>query len=774
MKYDFEDRFLPRFPEEDVHVGAAFAHASPLAATRIALIGCFRPRQCGIATYTADIYDHLAQEHPEIGVDVYAMRADAASGSDPAIAAHIDAADRASYRDAAAAIERSGADAVWLQHEFGIFGGTAGEMILDLVDRIAVPLIVTFHTVLAEPSDAQRRVMDHIVVHASRLIVMSDFGRRTLIDIYGARPEAVSLIEHGTPVRDFVAHSPLRETLAIGDRPVLSTFGLLGQGKGLETAIRALPAIAAKHPDILYRIVGATHPNLVAAEGEAYRDSLKALADELGVGANVAWENRFLDTAELLDQIEICDIYLAPYPNLAQVTSGTLAYAVALGRAVISTPFIHARELLAGDVGILVPQGSSDAIAAAVLALLASPDDRHALQARAYDRGRRTAWPEIIRQSARLVGDVVAGARYTSKAGGQAAPALDGVWAMCDDVGILQHGCAIVPDRAHGYCIDDNARALMLFNSIKKGPSTDAQLLRFASFVQHAWNEEAQGFRNFMGYDRRWLEERGSDDSNGRAIWALGHCAAQAGSQELRQWGRRWFDRAARSFAEVRSPRAIAFAMLGADELLARFPDDAAAQSLIETGGGFLDGLARSAGPASWDWFEPTLAYDNARLPEALIRAGSRCGRADWSAKGLRMLEWLCERQTAVDGHFRAIGSAGFGLAGETLPFDQQPLEAWATIAACGAAFDQGGADIWRQYADTAYRWFLGANDRGVPLASARTGRCYDGLTPQGVNSNVGAESTLAFHLAYHAMATLFWSRGAREDAEIAHADLPT
>ncbi|NIJ37102.1 glycosyltransferase involved in cell wall biosynthesis [Sphingopyxis panaciterrae] len=773
MKYDFEDKFLPRFPEEDVHIGAALADTPRLAGPRIALIGCFRPRQCGIATYTADIYDHLAHENPEIGVDVYAMRADASPGSDPAIAAHIDAADRASYRDAAAAIERSGADAVWLQHEFGIFGGTAGELILDLVDRIAVPLIVTFHTVLAEPSDAQRGVMDHIVAHASRLIVMSEFGRRTLIDIYGAGPDAVTLIEHGTPVRDFVAHSPLRETLAIGARPVLSTFGLLGQGKGLETAIRALPVIAAEHPDILYRIVGATHPNLVAAEGEAYRESLKALAEELGVGANVTWENRFLDTAELLDQIEICDIYLAPYPNLAQVTSGTLAYAVALGRAVVSTPFIHARELLADDVGILVPRGSSDAIAAAVLALLASPDDRRALQARAYDRGRRTAWPEIIRQSAILVGEVVAGARYTSKAG-RAAPSLDGVGAMCDDVGILQHGCGIVPDRAHGYCVDDNARALMLFNGMEKGPSTDAQLLRFASFIQHAWNDEVRGFRNFMGYDRRWLEERGSDDSNGRAIWALGHCAAHARSHELREWGRRWFGRAGEGFANVRSPRAIAFATLGAEELLARFPDDMVARALVETGGAFLDGLASPGETAGWDWFEPMLAYDNARLPEALIRAGARCDRADWSGKGLRMLEWLCDRQTAAGGHFRAIGSQGFGLAGETLPFDQQPLEAWATIGACGAAFEKTGAKMWREYAEAAYRWFLGANDRGVPLASVRTGRCCDGLTPQGVNSNVGAESTLAFHLAYQMMDTLFWSGGAREDVEIAHADLQT
>lgn len=772
MEYDVEDRFLSLNPDDDSDIAYALAREAPAKPFQIALVGCFRPRQCGIATYTADIFDYLASGHPDIGVDVYAMRADPSHPGDPATTAHIEAGSRASYRDAAAAMNLSGVDAVWLQHEFGIFGGTAGDMILDLVDRITAPLIVTFHTVLAEPTDAQRRVMDHIVARASRLIVMSEFGRRTLVDVYRASPPSVALIEHGTPFREFVAHSPLRAMLGIGERPVLSTFGLLGQGKGLETAIRALPAIAARHPDILYRIVGATHPNLLAVEGERYRRGLEGLADSLGVGANVAWENRFLDTAELLDQIETCDIYLAPYPNLAQVTSGTLAYAVALGRAVISTPFIHARELLADDVGILVAEQDSEAIAAAVLDLLASPERRHALQARAYQRGRRTAWPSIIDQSAALIADVAALPRQTRKAG-RTAPSLAGVRALCDDVGILQHGCGVVPDRSHGYCIDDNARALMLFNSVPGGADGDAQLLRFASFVQHAWNADEGAFRNFMGYDRRWLEDRGSDDSNGRAIWALGHCAAHARSNELSAWARRWFGVAAEHFADVTSPRARAFAMLGADELLARFPEDDIARSLLEDGAAALKQLWDGTSTAGWCWFESTLAYDNARLPEALIRAGYTLGRGEWERTGLRALEWICDRQTAGSGHFRPVGSEGFGLPGENLPFDQQPLEAWATIAACGVAHRSTGAETWRRRAETAYRWFFGDNDRKLPLADIATGRCCDGLTRQGVNTNVGAESILAFHLAYHAMANLFWVGGVREDLAVAHAQLP-
>ncbi len=775
MKYDVEDRFFPHYADTEVGPTLAPLSSSPAITRRVALVGCFRPRRCGIATYTADIYDHLTREHPDIGIDVYALRANPADPSDADVAALVDADDPASYRSAAAAINRSGVDVVWIQHEFGIFGGPAGAMLLELVERIAAPLIVTLHTVLAQPSEDQRRVMEALVARASHIMVMSDFGRQLLIDTYGAPAETVTLIEHGTPVRPFTVRSPLRAELGLGDRPVLSTFGLLGPGKGLETAIRALPAIAARHPDILYRIVGATHPNLIAAQGEAYRESLQALAEELGVGGNIGWDNRFLDTEELLDQIELCDIYLAPYPNLAQVTSGTLSYAVALGRAVISTPFVHARELLANDVGLLVPQGDSIAIADAVLQLLESAEARRALQRRAYERGRRTAWPQIVGQCAALLDMAISGPPRISSTL-RTAPSLSGVDAMCDDVGILQHGRGVVPDRDHGYCIDDNARALILVNCLggEVTPEWEYRAVRFAAFIQHAWNPDEGAFRNFMSYDRRWLEDRGSDDSNGRAIWALGHCAAHARSNELARWAREWFDRSARAVAEVRSPRTIAFAMLGAAEVLGRFPADATASEILGCGAAFLEQLRGQMARPDWDWFEPTLAYDNARLPEALLRAGSLLKVAAWQEAGLETLGWLCEQQTAATGCFRPVGSEGFGRPHDLLPFDQQPLEAWATIAACGRALAVSHDERWRRYAEAAWYWFFGANDRGEALASIDTGRCHDGLTPRGINRNVGAESTLAFHLAYHAMDALIWPRGARKDVGFVHADMQT
>ncbi|HWW59412.1 MAG TPA: glycosyltransferase family 4 protein [Sphingopyxis sp.] len=692
-----------------------------------------------------------------MAVDIYAMQSRAGDAVDPDVRLAIDEQNGASYRAAADAINASDVQVVWLQHEFGIYGGTAGEMIFELVDRIAAPLVVTLHTVLATPNADQRRVIERLAARAAKLIVMSNHGRETLVSVYGADPDRIAHIEHGTPDRPFVDTSPLRDALDIGDRPILSTFGLLGPGKGLETAIRALPAIAAQYPDILYRIVGATHPNLVAAEGEAYRQSLEDLATSLGVTDNIAWDNRFLDSADLLEQIELCDIYLAPYPNLQQVTSGTLAYAVALGRAVVSTPFIHARELLDNDVGILLSEADSDAIAEAVLLLLAVPEERRAVQKRAYARGRQTSWSVIARAFGALLDEIAI--KATAVVASRQAPSIEGLWALCDDVGIFQHGKYLVPDRAHGYCIDDNARALIFANNQPQrgGGEAERRALVFASFLQHAWNDDNGAFRNFMGYDRRWLEDQGSEDSNGRTLWALGHAAANAKSYDMRAWALYWFERSASVTDAFKSPRARAFALIGADKLLSRHPEHARARAIVESVGACLSDLWKSARRPGWDWFEAGLAYDNARLAEALIRAGRRLPSLPLEEAGLAALDWLCAKQTAKEGHFRPMGSEGFGCEGELLPFDQQPLEAWATIDASAVAFAATGNPVWQDHAENAYAWFLGRNDRGVRIGDLASGRGLDGLGPLGTNRNSGAESTLAFHLAHQTMAACFW-----------------
>jgi len=727
---------------------------------RVALIGTFAPRKCGIATFTTDIFEQLGRYHPEVTCDVHVIDDCAAPLDYPDAAGTIRMREPEDYRLAARRINEAGVDAVWLQHEFGIFGGDDGELVRELVERLAAPLIVTLHTVLSEPSSGQRRVMDYLLTRASRLMVMSENGRRLLIDEYGARPEVIDVIAHGAPDRPFGRSAQFKQALGLEGKKVLMTFGLIGPGKGLEMAIEALPAIVAKHPDTVYRIVGATHPNLVAREGEAYREGLQDLAQKLGVADHIIWENRFLDTPELLDQLEACDIYLTPYHNMQQSTSGTLSYAVGLGKAVVSTPYVHARELLGDGVGKLIAAGSHSAIATAVNALLDDPDALEAMQRRAYKRGRATIWPRFADRAAELVNAAAAPERQLPAL--TATPGLTGLVAMTDGTGMLQHAIGIVPDRRHGYCLDDNVRALMLVNLAETlEPAERAQLsATYASFIQHAWNPEVRRFRNFMNFDRSWCEDCGSEDSNGRALWALGQTVELSADQGLVDWAMHWFDQSAVLATGLGSPRAVAFAMLGSAAVLRAVPDHAAAIEILEQGGDLLQRLLEAERRPDWAWFEAVLGYDNPRLSQALIEAGMQLNRGRWVSDGIETLAWIASQQISAAGHFRPIGSETFGKPHSALPFDQQPLEAQAAIEAASAAWRATRETRWWDHGLAAWAWYFGANDRGICLADIATGRCRDGVTPRGRNENCGAESILAFQLAHYNLLALARAAG--------------
>ena len=725
----------------------------------IALIGTYAPRKCGIATFGGDIVEQLGRYHGEIAIDVYALDNASEGHVYDDVTGVIEAQSRESYFAAAREINESAVDAVWLQHEYGIFGGDDGEMVCDLVDRIAAPIILTPHTVLGDPSERQERILKHLVARASRIMVMSRHARDLLATRYGAPHEILTVIEHGAPDRPFGRQAQFKAQLGLEGRDVLTTFGLLGPGKGLEHVIDALPAIVARHPNVLYRIVGATHPNLVAEQGEAYRDMLRARAQGLGVAAHIEWVDRFLETGELLDQLEACDIYLTPYPGMQQSTSGTLSYAVALGKAVISTPYLHARELLANDVGVIVEAGSAQAIADAVNRLLADRASLTAQQKRAYAKGRETIWPSFASNAALLVAHACAPDARTGvrSAPITATPGLSGVLAMSDGTGMLQHAIGVVPDRRHGYCLDDNARALMLMN-VAEGlrPAERMQWSQtYASFVQHAWNDDARIFRNFMRYDRTWCEDEGSEDSNGRAIWALGCTIEQTSDPDMRRWATTWFDRALPELDDFGSPRAMAFVMLGAAARLRVDPEHGASREALRHGAGFLARLLDAARRPDWAWFEAVLGYDNPRLCQALIEAGVQLDDPAALNAGLETLAWIAERQLSAAGHFRPIGSDTFGKERAHLPFDQQPLEAHAAIDAARAAFTATREERWLAHARCAWRWFHGANDRGAVLADLSTGRCRDGINPRGANENCGAESILAFQLAHYSMLAL-------------------
>lgn len=729
----------------------------------LALLGNFLPRKCGIATFTTDTYTALAERYPGIQVDVYAM--DDLPGHyayPPQVTGAIAQNDRAAYLDAARKIEASGAEALWIQHEYGIFGGAAGELLLALTDRVSIPVIATLHTVLERPSADERRVMEALIRRASTLIVMAEKGREILKRVHGVDDSKIEVIPHGVPDREFANTAAFKPNFGWDGRDVILTFGLLAPSKGIETMIEAMPAVAAAHPNVLYVVLGATHPHLVAHEGEAYRERLQTQIADLGLQNNVAFVDRFVEQADLLDYLQAADIYATPYPNPAQITSGTLSYAVSMGKPVISTPYVHATEILDQDHGVLVDFGDSAAFAREINRLLGDPDARIALAHRAYDRGRTMLWTCLAERAIAAFDAILDEKPHRiGKTAIELAPlhpTLSAVERMSDSTGMLQHSIYSVPDRRHGYCIDDNARALILMSKIDDIDETvrDRWTAIYGGFVQHAWNADKRKFRNFMNFDRSWCEDEGSEDSNGRAIWALGVTARDARAQKHRDWAAVLFDETASIAFDLGSPRAHAFAMLGAAAMAEAHPGHALSREILTRFGNELVALLERTRRPAWSWFEIVLAYDNARLPEALLRAGRVLGRRDFVDTGLETLAWIVERQTSPEGRFRAVGTESFGREyADPLPFDQQPLEAQATIDACLAAHQATGKAHWAEEAMRAYRWYLGANDLDVPLASVADGGCFDGLMPTGLNRNQGAESILALQLANCAISAL-------------------
>jgi glycosyltransferase involved in cell wall biosynthesis len=737
------------------------ASSSTTRLQRIALIGNSPPRLCGIATFTQDVRKGLVAAFPELVVDVYAMNDRGARYQyPPEVVCSIDQDALPDYARAAQQINASGADVVCVQHEYGIFGGAAGVHLLKLLDRVTAPVVVSLHTVLEQPTPEQRAVIEALVRRASKLIVMAEKGRRILRDVHHVADDRIAVVPHGAPDRARVPADAMKPRFGFEGRRVLLTFGLLSPNKGIDTMIRAMPAIVARHADALYVVLGATHPHLVAHEGEAYREGLMTLAEELGVSDHVRFIDGFVEKEALIDHIAAADIYVTPYLNEAQITSGTLSYAVAMGKPVVSTPYWHAVELLADGVGIVVPFGDSAAFATSICELLDKPEMLDEMGRKAWAIGRTMTWPALARAYVGIFEESVRTqpARLFRNGGRRLDPVrphLGAVERLSDGCGIIQHSIFSVPDRLHGYCVDDNCRALMLMHRqpVDAAPRADELATIYAAFVQHAWNGDKGRFRNFMAFDRGWLEESGSEDSFGRTLWSLGDTAARARSHELRLWASHLFDQVAPHARLLGSPRTWAFCILAADAMLEAHPQHEMATAMLRQMADRLQSELAKARSAEWNWYERVLAYDNARMPEALMRAGKRLGDASLCADGLATMAWLDAIQTNADGQFRAIGTDSFGRVQEQpLPFDQQPVEGWATIDAARVAHDLTGDTRWIETAQRAYAWYVGSNDLGLPLGSPTDGGCFDGLMSDRVNLNQGAESVLAFQFACCAM----------------------
>ncbi len=730
----------------------------------VALLGNYLPRHCGIATFTTDLTEAIRREFPQVACRVVAMNDGGQRHAyGERVRFEIPETDLAAYRRAADFLNVSATEVLCLQHEYGIFGGKAGSHVLALLRELRMPIVTTLHTILSEPTPDQRRVMDEVLRLSSRVIPMSQHGAELLREIHGLSASKIDVIPHGIP--SVVSTPGSKARLGLEDKVVLLTFGLLSPDKGIEFVIDALPGVVKRHPTVVYVVLGATHPHVKDRHGEAYRSSLELRARALGVDAHLIFFDRFVTAEELNEFLAAADIYITPYLNLEQSTSGTLAYAIGAGKAVISTPYRYARELLADGRGVLVPERNSAAIADVLGRLLSEPEELNSLRAQALAHGRGMVWPAVARQYLTSMGQALREhtsarrTRFEAKTVAERPLALPDLQlshlrAMSDDTGLLQHAAFNLPRYEDGYCIDDNARGLLLMTlAVDAGTASRAIARpladRYLAFVSHAFNAKLGRFRNFMTYSRRFTEELGSEDSHGRALWALGAVLGRSTEPGTPSLSGQLFHAALPAALAFESHRGVAFALLGIAEYLRAFRGESGVEALQRSLAAKLLSRFQSSTAQDWPWCEDILTYDNPRLPQALIVSGVSLEDREMVETGLSSLRWLCTLQCAPEGYFDPIGANGFyPRGGRRAHFDQQPLEACATISASLEAWRVSTDPRWPVEMRRAFRWFLGDNALKLPLYDPSTGGCRDGLHPDRPNENQGAESTLSFLLA--------------------------
>lgn len=735
---------------------------------RIGFIGNHLPRQCGIATFTTDLCEAIAAEYSETTCIALPVN-DIIDGYvyPPRVRFELTEKDIASYQRAADFLNINNVDLVCLQHEYGIYGGPAGSHILALLRELHMPIVTTLHTILEHPDPNQLKVLQEVAALSARVVVMSERGIEFLRRIYGVPEHKIDFIPHGIPDVPFTDSSFHKDLFGVEGKMVLLSFGLLSSGKGIEDVITALPAIVAQYPNVVYLVLGATHPQVIRNEGETYRLSLQRLARDKDVEAHVIFYNRFVTLEELNQFISAADIYLTPYLNVAQITSGTLAYTLGAGKAVISTPYWYAEEMLANERGVLIPFRDPAKLAEAVIDLLDNDAQRDAMRKRAYMFGREMIWPQVAQQYMNSFERARIECRHSFQSSfviksldqrpGELPPLkLDHLHHMTDSTGIVQHATFTVPNYFEGYCIDDNARALIVSTHLAElelGNGHSVSLMnRYLAFIAYAFNQETGRFRNFMDYQRNWLEENGSEDSHGRTLWALGIVIGRSSVPAFKSIATSLFEQALPAILEATSPRAWAFALIGIHEYLSRFDGDRLISQIRNELAARLLTLYHDNHTDEWHWYEKELAYCNAVLPLAMLVSGKPMSNSAMTEAGLESLNWLADIQRANvrEGQFVPIGSNGFyQQGGERARFDQQPIEAQSMVAACLEAYRSTNDNCWRLEAQRAFEWFLGRNDLNLPVYDPTTGGCRDGLHPDRANENQGAESTLAFLQAW-------------------------
>ncbi len=735
----------------------------------INIVSSFVPRRCGIATFSND----LAGSIKELGsgenkVSITTLN-DIREGYKYSSDVNFEINDKSvtDFKEAANYLNLSDNNVINIQHEYGIFGGEAGSNILYLIDRLNKPVVTTLHTVLENPSKEEAKILQEICERSSYIVVQSQRSYDMLIS-NGTIPEhKVKFIPHGAHDVPFLDPAFYKDKFNLTGKKVILTFGLLSPGKGFEDAIKALKFVEGKYNNVMLIMLGATHPNVKKEFGESYRNSLENLVKTSGLEDNVMFINRFVETNELLEYILMSDIYVSPYKHKEQAVSGTLTYALACGKAIVSTPYWYAEEILQNEKGILVPFSKPDLMGSAITDLLLDENQRNRYRKNAYDAGRKLIWSNVAKLYTEVFHKAAEEFKTTKifpalSSLNNILPSLPDVNLthlknMTDSTGIFQHATYSIPNPRHGYCTDDNARALLVSVMHKThfdDSSIDEYVKVYLQFVYYSFNEETGLFRNFMSYERKWLEEVASEDCNGRVIFVLGYLIKNIKSHSVLGLTKNLFDNSIKNMEEFKSPRAIAYIILGCISYIDKFSGAIEIKKILNKLTQRLFEFYVNTKTDDWLWFENSLTYANARLPQALIIAGKSLNNKEYVTAGVESLEWLYNILQGKDKKYLSlIGNSGWLVKGETKSkYDQQPVEIPGLIDACYEAFLVTNDDMWISHIGTAFSWFLGNNDRQEPMIDFTSGGCYDGLTSTKVNDNQGAESALSWLMSLYKM----------------------
>ncbi|WP_228237739.1 glycosyltransferase family 4 protein [Allomuricauda sp. M10] len=726
---------------------------------KLAYIGTYPPRECGIGTFTQNLAHSMLKNGKGVKeIMVFAMNDHNQDYHYPSeVKLSINQEQQTDYLEAVNYINLSGADACILEHEFGIYGGLGGVYILPLLHRLNIPLITTLHTILETPSYNERAILKEICKMSDKIVVMSRKAIHFLVELYAVPEEKIVLIEHGVPDIHFDKEES-RTEFKLNEKKLLLTFGFIGRNKGIETVIKALPQIIEKHPEVLYIVLGKTHPNVLRHSGEEYRNYLQVLIKSLKLNEHVLLLNEFIDENELFKYLSACDIYITPYLSEAQITSGTLSYAMGAGCAVVSTPYWHAAELLVENKGRLFDFYDSDGLSEVLNELLENPENLHEIQENATEYGQDITWPKIGQKYTDLITQVLSRPKEPlPKKENVIDPlllppfSLVHIKRLTDDTGIIQHAKFGIPNLKEGYCLDDNARALLMVCMTykqKKDPLALEFMPVYLSYIHYMQNKDGT-FRNFLSFNRNFLDEKGSEDSFGRTIWALGYLLANAPNDAYYQTGKLVFFDAVPNFDNIKSIRGIANTMIGISHYLRTNASDDAMKGTLHKLANILVSHYDQNHTEDWKWFESLLAYDNGILPLALLHAAEVLEDGDISKVAFDTMDFLTEH-TMKDDYLSIIGNKDWYVREkERSMFAQQPIDAEAMVLMYHQAYVLTGDRDFLKKLFTSFMWFLGENDMRMSLYDFETKGCCDGFENYGVNRNQGAESSLAYLISH-------------------------